>query len=143
MKMLKQAHTVYQTQYHILWVTRYRRKILVNGIDVYIEKIFREIGKYFPDVSIHEIGIDKDHIHLHIIIPPKYAVSNIVAALKSNTSRILKNKFSDFLSKVYWDNGGIWATGFFVSTVGVNESTIRRYVRMQGKHDAGQVVLDL
>lgn len=87
--------------------------------------------------------MDKDHIHIHIVIPPKYAVSRIIEAVKSNTSRVLKEKFSDFLLKAYWDNGGIWATGFFVSTVGINETIIKNYVRMQGKHDAGQVACDL
>lgn len=139
MKLLSQSHTVYQTQYHIVWVTRYRRKILVNGIDTYFIKTMQEIRKHIPDVIIDEIGIDKDYVHIHAIIPPKYPVSKIVEAIKSNTSRMLKNKFSDFLRKVYWDEQGIWGTGFFVSTVGIDEAMIRRYVRYQGRSDLGQV----
>ena len=139
MKLLKQAHTVYQTQYHIVWVTRYRRKILCDGIDAYLKAIItREFREFFPDIRIDEVGIDQDHIHLHVIIPPKYAVSRIVEAFKSNTSRLIRKKFPEFLAKVYWDGYGIWGTGFFVSTVGVNEKTIRAYVAQQGKHDAGR-----
>jgi putative transposase len=141
MRLLKQAHTVYQTQHHIVWVTRYRKKILCQGIDTYLKTILtKEFREHFPDIYIEEIGLDKDHIHIHVIIPPKYSVSNIVSAFKSNTSRLLKQKFPEFLSKVYWDNGGIWGTGFFVSTVGINEKMIRDYVKQQGKHDVGRTV---
>jgi len=78
-----------------------------------------------------------------MVIPPKYPVSKVVEVLKSVTSRRLKEKFPHFLKKVYWDDGGIWARGFFVSTVGVNEVTIRNYVRQQGQQDAGQAKLEL
>jgi putative transposase len=139
MKLLKQAHTVYRTQYHIVWITRYRRKILVSGIDAYLKiLVTKEFREYMPDVWIEEIGIDKDHIHIHVVIPPKYAVSKVVEALKSNTSRLIRKKFPEFLSKIYWDDSGIWGTGFFVSTVGANEKEIRAYVAQQGKHDAGR-----
>ncbi len=143
MKLHKSAHTVYKTQYHIVWITRYRRKILVNGIDTYLKKIIQEVRKFHPDWYIEEIGIDQDHIHLHMIIPPKYAVSKVVEIIKTNTSAQLKQKFAHFLSKVYWDNGGIWGKGFFVSTIGINEAVIRNYVRYQGKQDAGQAQLVL
>jgi putative transposase len=142
-KLHHQAHVVYKTQYHVIWVARYRRKILVPGIDEYFKKALKEVREHYPDWYIEEVGTDKDHIHLHLVIPPKYAVSKVVATLKAVTSRRLREKFPHFFQKLYWDNDGIWARGFFVSTVGVNESTIRRYVRMQGKQDAGQAQLDL
>lgn len=142
MKLHKAAHAVYKTQYHIVWVTRYRRKILVHGIETYLEKALREVRKFHPDWYIEEIGIDQDHIHLHMIIPPKYAVSAVVDTLKSVTSAKLKRKFSHFLNKVYWDDGGIWSRGFFVSTVGINEAVIRNYVKYQGQQDTGQAKLE-
>jgi putative transposase len=98
--------------------------------------------KYYPDWEYIEIGIDNDHVHLHMVILPKYAVSKVVETIKSNTSRSLKKKF-DFLSKVYWDKKGIWGKGYFVSTVGLNEELIRKYVEMQGKEETGQVELEL
>src|SRR3989338_2877647 len=143
MKLHKAAHTVYKTQYHIVWVTRYRRKILVHGIEEYFKKSLKEVREFHPDWFVEEIGTDQDHIHLHMVIPPKYPVSKVVEVLKSVTSRRLKEKFPHFLKKVYWDDGGIWARGFFVSTVGVNEVTIRNYVRQQGQQDAGQAKLAL
>lgn len=108
-------------------------------MDAYFKTLIaKEFKEFFPDIHVDECGIDKDHIHIHCIIPPKYAVSKIVEAFKSNTSRLMRKKFSEFLNKVYWDGYGIWGTGFFVSTAGVDEATIRSYVRQQGKHDVGR-----
>ena len=83
----------------------------------------------------------KDHIHLHMVIPPKYSASFVIETLKKNTSRHLREQFP-FLDKVYWDRGGIWSTGYFVSTVGANEAVIKRYVAQQGREDAGQAKLE-
>jgi len=140
-RLRKAAHAVYKTQYHIVWVTRFRRKILVPGVDTYLRVKLQEVREYYPDWEYVEIGLERDHIHLHMVIPPKYAVSMVVETLKKNTSRHLRHKFR-FLDKVYWDGGGIWSVGYFVSTVGINEAVIRRYVEMQGKEDTGQAELD-
>ena len=78
-----------------------------------------------------------------MIIPPKYAVSKVVETIKCVTSRRLKMKFPHIIRKVYWDDEGIWARGFFVSTVGINETVIRNYVKYQGQQDAGQAKLVL
>ncbi len=141
MKLHKAAHTVYKTQYHIVWVTRFRRKILVEGIAKYLRVKLLEVQKYYPDWHFTEIGIDKDHVHVHMVIPPKYSVSFAVETMKKNTSRGLREKFR-FLDKVYWDRGGIWSKGYFVSTVGITEEIIRRYVAKQGQEDAGQAKLE-
>ena len=78
MKLYKSAHTVYKTQYHIVWITRYRRKILVTGVNSYLEIKLQEITKYYPDWEYQEIGIKPDHVHLYMVILPKYAVSMAV-----------------------------------------------------------------
>jgi len=137
MRLIKSAHSVYRTQYHIVWVTRYRRKILNKGVGEYLKTKLQEVRKFYPDWEYIAIGMEEDHVHLHMVIPPKYAVSRVIEVLKTNTSRELNRKFR-FLKKFYWDNEGIWSTGFFVSTVGINEAMIRKYVEMQGKEDTGQ-----
>lgn len=104
--------------------------------------VFQEIRKFRAEVEFIEIGIDRDHVHLHLVIPPKYAVSEVVRDIKSNTARRLKAKFG-FLAQVYWGTKSIWSSGFFVSTVGVDEQTIRNYVRWQGEVDLGQAELEL
>ena len=141
MRLHRSAHAVYKTQYHLVWVTRDRRKILVPGVQRYLHVKLEEVRKWYPDWEYAAIGMEVDHVHLHMVIPPKYAVSFAVETLKKNTSRALSEKFA-FLAKVYWDREGIWSTGYFVSTVGINEAIIRRYVEMQGKEDAGQAELE-
>jgi len=142
MKLRRQAHTVYKTQYHVVFVTKYRRKILVKGVVEWLKLRFQEIRKYKPDLEFIEVGMDKDHVHLHMVIPPKYSVSEIINQIKSNTSRDMKERF-EFLEKVYWSTDSVWSRGFFVSTVGINEATIRKYVQMQGEEDSGQAQLEL
>ena len=142
MKLLKQAHAVYKTQYHIVWPTRFRRKFINPGVKAYLEIKLLEVRKYYPDWQYIEIGIEPDHVHLHMIIPPKYSVSKVVETIKSNTSRVLSNKFK-FLEQVYWDKRGIWSVGYFVSTVGINENIIRKYIATQGQEDEGQAQLEL
>ena len=69
-------------------------------------------------------------------------ISQVVRIIKSNTSRDLKKKFK-FLKDVYWGSDGIWSDGYFVSTVGVNEEIIKKYIEQQGKEDSGQAQLVL
>jgi len=76
-----------------------------------------------------------------MVIPPKYAVSKVVETIKKNTSRSLNRK-SAFLKKIYWDRKGIWGKGYFVSTVGINEEIIRRYVESQEEEETGQAKLE-
>lgn len=87
--------------------------------------------------------MDRDPVHLHMVIPPQYAVSRVVETLKSVTSRQLKEKFPHMVRKVSWDGGGVWARGLFASTVGINEATSRHYVQHQGEQETGQAQLEL
>jgi len=93
---------------------------LVTGVKSYLKIKLQEIRKHYPDWEYIEIGIKKDYVHLYMVIPPKYAVSKVVETIKKNTGRSLSIKFA-FLKKVYWDDQGIWAKGYFVSTVGIND----------------------
>jgi putative transposase len=139
MQVRKQNHAVYKTQYHLILVTRYRRKILANkSIKSYLKIILKEVTQHYPDLAYKEIGMDEDHVHLQVVIPPKYAVSKMVNVIKSNSSNALTRKFKSFLSDVYYDKKGIWSRGYFVSTVGLDEETIQNYVRRQGEEDAPQ-----
>jgi len=76
-----------------------------------------------------------------MVIPPKYAISMVVETIKKNTSKSLSRKFT-FLEEVYWDQKGIWGKGYFVSTVGINEEVIRKYVESQAEEETGQAQLE-
>ena len=80
-----------------------------------------------PGVSVEKIGFDMDHLHMIMVIPPKYSIANVMGTLKSKSSSLLRKKYS-WLSKVYWKENILWSPGYFVSSIGVDEETIRRYV---------------
>ncbi len=141
MEYRKQAHAVYYTRYHIVISTKYRRKILKKGVGEYVEKVVNQITNYYPDIEVKEVKTDIDHIHMMVIIPPKYAVSEVVRIIKANTGNKVREKFK-YLDKVYWGVRGIWSIGYFVSTVGIDEEVIRKYIEMQGKEDSGQAKLE-
>ena len=142
MKIKLSGHTAYYTQYHITWITKYRRRILNPGVVSYLVKLFPKIVKKIPGVSIEECNVQVDHIHMLIIIPPKYRVSDVVAQLKSQTAGLLRKKF-DWLNKVYRKENIVWSPGYFVSTIGVNEQQISKYIKYQQSQDSGQAQLVL
>ncbi len=142
MELRRQAHSVYRCEYHIVWITRYRYKVLTKGVDKYLLTKFDEVRKYHPEIEYLERNIQPDHVHLLVSFPPKYSISRVVQILKSNTGKGLKDKF-EFLKERYWGRGGIWSVGYFVSTVGLDEETIRRYIKQQGKEDLGQAKLEM
>lgn len=138
----KQSHCVYFCEYHLMFPTKYRRKIFNEGIFSYMKERLNQVRDHYPELEIVEINHDVDHIHLLVVIPPKMSVSQVVRILNSNTSRDLKKKFS-FLKDVYWGTDGIWSDGYFVSTVGVDEEIIKKYIEHQGREDSGQAQLVL
>ena len=143
MEFSKQSHCVYYARYHLVFSTKYRRKILKHGLGAYMQVVMKTVQRYYPDIVIHEVNTDEDHIHLLVSIPPRMSVSQAVNLLKSNSARAMRKKFP-FLDTMYEKEGvGIWSPGYFVSTVGVNEELIRKYIEHQGEEDGGQVKLVL
>jgi len=92
--------------------------------------------------EIIEYNMQRDHIHMVMIIPPRYAVSDVIGRVKGMTASRLRKKFS-WLSKVYWKENIVWSAGYFVSTVGIDEKKILKYVKWQESQDLGQAKLEL
>ena len=137
----KQGHCVYYVRYHLVIATKYRRKILKDGFGEYLKNTIIGIGKQVPEIEIIEVNTDSDHVHILLSIPPKMSISEVVKTVKAKTGLRMRTKFP-FLDKVYWGQDGIWSRGYFVSTVGISESVIRKYIAMQGKEDSGQALLE-
>ena len=137
MKFTVSGHGVYYLKYHIVWVTKYRRRILNPGVEGYLHKILLKLLQSMPGVKIETIGFDEDHLHMVMEIPPKHSISSVMAQMKSQSASLLRKKFQ-YLSKVYWNENIIWSPGYFASSIGVNESIIRQYVEHQGSQDSGQ-----
>ena len=111
------------------------------GIGEYLRKRIIGIGERNPEIEIIEVKADMDHVHILLSIPPKYSVSDVVQMIKANTGGYMRKRFP-FLDKIYWGVEGIWSIGYFVSTAGINEETIRRYIEKQGQEDSGQAKLE-
>ena len=95
-----------------------------------------------PGVNLETIGFDEDHLHMMMSIPPKYSISSVMGKLKSQSAAQLRKAFP-WLTKVYWNENIVWSPGYFVSSVGIDEETIKRYVELQGRQDSGQLHLKL
>ena len=142
MELVNLSHCVYQCDYHVVLVTRYRRKVFNEGIFAYIEKKLAEITEHYPLIRVKTVNHDKDHIHMLVSILPTMTVGKAVGIIKQNTSRQMKQKFP-FLTQIYWGTDGVWSDGYFVSTVGIDENVIQAYIENQGKKDAGQTKFDI
>lgn len=136
MELIYLSHCVYQCDYHIVLVTKYRKKVFNDGIFAYFDKKLAEITEHYPLIRFKAVNHDKDHIHFPASIPPTMTVGKVIGIIKQNTSRELKQKFP-FLKKVYWGTDAIWSEGYFASTVGIDGAVIQIYIEEQGKKDAG------
>jgi putative transposase len=93
MKIRLSAHGAYHHQYHVVWIPKYRKKILKGEIKQYLEKGLFDVQRFHPDVEIETFSSQVDQVHVVMVIPPKYAVSAIVAKIKANTSREIRQRF--------------------------------------------------
>lgn len=142
MQFRKSAHCVYRTEYHIVLTPRYRRRIFSGGIKQYLEKVLKQLNGLESDIEVLRANVQPDHVHMVIIIPPRLTVASVVQFIKSQSAIRLRKRFA-FLNDVMYGRGGIWSTGYCVSTVGINEQTIMAYVDHQGQEDAGRLQLEL
>ena len=101
MKIYKSAHSVYRLEYHVAWVCKYRRRILNPGACAYIRQIMPKLLRSMPGVALETVGFDNDHLHMLMVIPPKYSIASVMAQLKSQSASELRRKFK-WLEKVYW-----------------------------------------
>ncbi len=133
----RNSHCVYLCDYHLVFPTKYRHKVITPKLWNYLYGKLIEITKYYPTLYIKEANHDQDHIHILISIPPQKTVGEVVRLIKSNTARNIKKQFPE-LRKYYWGIDSLWSEGYFVSTVGVTTETIKLYIAKQGDTDTGQ-----
>lgn len=127
------SHTTYDNKYHIVWGTKYRKKILKDDVGFRLREIIRQICST-EKVDILKGAIGSDHVHLMLEIPPYIAVSRIVQHLKGESSRKLQMEFPQ-LQKQFWGQH-LWAIGYFCVTTGtVTDQTIKKYIEEQGKQE--------
>ena len=131
MNYRKGSHTVYDIKYHVIWVTKYRYKLLKGNLASRLRELIRQ-GCEARNITIVSGNITKDHIHLLISCPPTMSPSKIIQYLKGRSSKLLQDEFPE-LKKKYWGQH-LWARGYFCGTVGnVTEEMIKEYVENQDK----------
>ena len=127
-------HSTYKLQYHIVWGTRYRRKWLKPYVRTALKKSLYLTCKKYPTLYIQAVNTDEDHVHLQMEIPPSIAISDAVQKLKSLSSFAIRKEFK-FIREMYLEKDGIWSVGYFVSSIGLNEANIKRYIDWQDKKE--------
>lgn len=126
------AHTKWMCKYHIVFAPKYRRKVIYNQIRKDIGEIMQELCKY-KGVEIVEGHMMADHIHMLLSIPPKYSVSSVMGYLKGKSALMIFERHANL--KYKYGNRHFWCEGYYVSTVGLNEETIKKYIAEQEQRD--------
>lgn len=120
-------NVVYSCKYHVVWCPKYRRKVLIDGIDERLKDILLEIIKE-TNSEILEIEVMPDHVHLILDVDPQYGVAKVVKHLKGKSSNILRKEFPVLRSKI----PTLWTNSYFVSTVGgVTIDIVKKYIENQ------------
>jgi len=132
-KYRKTSHTVYHCNYHVIFVPKYRYRILEGKVKEIIEHKIRQVCSWY-DVEIEELNIQIDHVHILMSVPPKRSVSEIMGIIKGKSAIHLFKTKRHLKEKPYWGNH-FWARGYFVSTVGVDEEIVRRYIQHQEQEE--------
>ena len=126
------SHSKWLCKYHIIFTPKSRRKIIYNKYRESIRDILKSLCSY-KGIEILEGHLMPDHVHLLLSIPPKYSVSSIMGYLKGKSSLMIFERHANL--KYQFGNRHFWSIGYYVSTVGLNEATIRKYIQDQEKED--------
>lgn len=126
------SHTKYNCLYHIVFIPKFRRKAIYGKLRRDIGIILRRLCEY-KEVEIIEAHACIDHIHMLVRIPPKLSVSQFMGYLKGKSALMIFENYANL--KYKYGQRTFWARGYYVSTVGLNEATIRKYIREQEKED--------
>ena len=129
------SHTKYMCKYHIVFIPKYRRKVIYNKLRKDIQKYIKDLCKW-KGVEIIEGHMMSDYVHLLLEIPPRISVSSFMGYLKGKSAMMIFEYHANL--KYKFGSKYFWAEGYYVSTVGLNEATIRKYIKEQENEDIVQ-----
>ena len=136
----KLTHTTWECKYHLVWIPKYRKKVLYGNLRKYLGEVFKALALH-KESEILEGHLMGDHVHMLISIPPKYAVSQVVGYIKGKSAihiaRTYAGRRRNFVGQSFW------ARGYFVSTVGRDEGIVRKYIKRQDDIDQRNEQLEL
>jgi putative transposase len=126
------SHTTWDCKYHLIWIPKYRKKLLFGSLRKYLGDVFRELALQ-KESKVLEGHLMGDHVHMLVSIPPKYAVSQVVGYIKGKSAIHIARTYAGYRHNFIGQN--FWARGYFVSTVGRDEDAIRNYTKRQEEAD--------
>ena len=129
----KLSQTLWHCQYHIIFVPKYRHRILSGAVGYEVDCCIRAFSEQ-QKAEIVELNVQVDHVHLLVLLPPKVSVSDYVGIIKGRTAIRVFNKFRQLKKKPYWGNH-FWARGYCVDSVGLDADMIRKYVKYQERKE--------
>ena len=127
------SHSLYECKYHIVFCPKYRYRIFKVAIGEYAKQPVYQLCQQKEEIEVLELNVQPDHVHLIVSIPPKYAVSEFMGYLKGKLAIRLFQQYES-LGRRYWGRH-LWARGYCVSTIGLDEEQIRKYVQWQEKQE--------
>jgi putative transposase len=126
------ADTKHRLQYHLVWIPKYRKRVLRGKIASRFKKLLYDACR-MNNWWMSEVAIQDDHLHIVVQVPPKYSVAEVVQIFKGGTGRVLRKEYPE-LDEFLWGES-FWADGYFAETVGqVNEDVVKKYIRDQRKN---------
>ncbi len=126
------AHTKWECKYHVVWIPKYRKKKLFEGLRKELGPVLRELARH-KESEVLEGRMLLDHVHMLIAIPPKYAVAQVVGYIKGKSAIHIARTYGGRQRNFTGEH--FWARGYYVSTVGIDEGVIRQYIRQQEDDD--------
>ena len=126
------AHTKWMCKYHIVFTPKYRRKMIYNQYREDVREIIKQLCSY-KGVEILGGNVMSDHVHILVSIPPKMSVSSFMGYLKGKSALMMFDSHANLKNK--FGNRHFWSEGYYVSTVGLNEAVIKKYIQDQEKYD--------
>jgi putative transposase len=131
MSYRKSAHSTYDIKYHIVWITKYRKRVLRGQVGLRLRELVRQVCASH-DVFILSGSVQPDHVHLLVSAPPHLPVSKLMQLVKGRSSRKLLQEF-EHLNREFWGRH-LWARGYFAASTGnVTDEIIKQYIESQGK----------
>ena len=129
----KLSQSIWHCQYHIVFVPKYRYRILSGAIGHEVDRCIRAFSEQ-KKVEIIELNVQIDHVHLLVMVPPKVSLSDYMGLVKGRTAIRVLNRFRELKKKPYWGNH-FWAKGYCIDTVGLDAEMIRKYVKYQERNE--------
>ena len=126
------SHSRWECKYHVVFIPKYRRKVMYVGLREHLGKIFHELARQ-RECKIEEGHLCPDHVHMMISIPPKYSVAQVVGYIKGKSAIAIARTYVGRRQNFSGQN--FWARGYYVSTVGRDEAVIRAYIQNQEQED--------